>query len=599
MGFLQPSPPPFEYEEWRKLSHLERIRPLTEDWALNGFGTPAFVYLLYVVKILVYAVGGLLLISATTSELGGLGNLGEWWTEPIVFQKAVVWTMLWEVLGLGAGSLPLTLRFSPMIGGVLYWLRPGTVRLPPWPGKVPLTRGNRRTPFDVGLYAGLLGALLYLLIDGETGAVPPSGFLNLIVIEGFLADPSFAGWLDPAAVGVALALLVALGLRDKVPFLAARAEIYGNLMIVFLFPLTNLVIACQLVFVCIWWGAASSKLNRHFPFVVTVMISNTPWNRSRRAKRKLYRDHPRDLLPSRIGALSAHMGTVIEFTLPLILLVTAGGTIGTIAVAGMIVFHLHILSTFPLAVPLEWNVFMIFGVLFLFGHYGDVPFSTLDDPLLLVILAVTCVGIPVLGNFRPDLVSFLPAMRYYAGNWATSQWLFRKQGGAERKLDAEIVKPAPIVTEQLSKFYEPEMIEVLVYKGLAFRSMHSHGRALNGLAGRAVDDLGAYDVREGELVAGVVLGYNFGDGHFHNHRLLEAVQERCRFEPGELRVVTLESQPAHLSRQRYRIFDAATGLVEEGWVEVAEMVGRQPWLGGEPFPVEPEPGGGRPAPTSA
>ena len=53
----------------------------------------------------------------------------------------------------------------------------------------------------------------------------------------------------------------------------------------------------------------------------------------------------------------------MEFTLPLILLVTQGGLIGTIAVAGMVIFHLHILSTFPLAVPLEWNVFMIFGLL--------------------------------------------------------------------------------------------------------------------------------------------------------------------------------------------------------------------------------------------
>jgi Transmembrane protein of unknown function (DUF3556) len=99
-------------------------------------------------------------------------------------------------------------------------------------------------------------------------------------------------------------------------------------------------------------------------------------------------------------------------------------------------------------------------------------------------------------------------------------------------------------------------------------------------------------VREGELVAGVVLGYNFGDGHFHDRSLLEAVQERCRFEPGELRVVTLESQPAHVQRQRYRIYDAATGLVEEGEVSVAEMVGRQPWLGDRPFPVERSRGSG-------
>ncbi len=381
MGLLDPAPAPFEYEEWRRLPHLERIKPLAQDWALNGFGTPPAVYLLYVVKLIVYAGGGLLLISATTAGLGGLGSIGAWWTEPIFFQKAVVWTMLWEVLGLGAGSLPLTLRFSPMIGGVLYWLRPGTTRLPPWPEKVPLTRGTTRTWFDVALYAGLIAMALFLLFSDGVDSVAGS-----------------AGRLDPAAVGVLLGVLVALGLRDKVPFLAARAEVYGNLMIIFLFPLGNLIVAAQLVFVCIWWGAAASKLNRHFPFVVTVMISNTPWNRSRKAKRRLYTNHPENLLPSNVGRLSAHMGTVIEFTLPFLLLVSSGGVVGTIAVAGMVIFHAHILSTFPLAVPLEWNIFMIFGLLFLFGHYGSVPFSTLEDPLLLAILAVTCVGLPVLGR---------------------------------------------------------------------------------------------------------------------------------------------------------------------------------------------------------
>ena len=556
MGLLDPAPPPFEVSEWKRLSHLERIKPLAQDWALNGFGTPVAVYFLYVFKILVYAGGGALLIFATSGWPA--------WTDPIVFQKAVIWTLLWEVLGLGAGSLPLTLRFSPMVGGFLYWLRPGTTRLPPWPEKVPGTRGTTRTWLDVALYIGLVGTAIYLLFSG--------------------ADP-----LDPVAVGVLLAFLAALGLRDKVPFLAARAEIYGTLAIIFLFPLTNMVIAAQLVFFCIWWGAASSKLNRHFPFVVTVMISNTPWNKSRKAKSRLYTDHPENLLPSRFGAGAAHLGTVMEFTLPLVLILTQGGLLGTLALAGMVIFHVHIFSTFPLAVPLEWNVFMIFGLFFLFGHYADVPWSTIDDPLLLAILALICVGLPLLGNFRPDLVSFLPSMRYYAGNWATSQWLFRKDTGAEAKLDRDVVKAAPIVEEQLKKFYEPEMIEVLLYKGLAFRSMHSHGRALNALSVRAVDDVDAYSVREGELVAGVVLGYNFGDGHFHDHRLLAAVQERCGFGPGELRVVTLESQPAHVQRQRYRIWDAADGLVEEGWVDVRDMVRRQPWLvGDEPFPVHAE-----------
>jgi len=136
MGFIAPAAPPLDIEEWKKLGHLERIKPLAQDWALNGLGTPSFVYLLYIFKLVVFAGGGLLLISASTKGLGGLGSLGSWWTQPIVFEKAVVWTMLWEVIGLGAGSMPLTLRFSPMIGGILYWLRPGTTRLPPWPERV-------------------------------------------------------------------------------------------------------------------------------------------------------------------------------------------------------------------------------------------------------------------------------------------------------------------------------------------------------------------------------------------------------------------------------------------------------------------------------
>jgi hypothetical protein len=231
---------------------------------------------------------------------------------------------------------------------------------------------------------------------------------------------------------------------------------------------------------------------------------------------------------------------------------------------------------------------MIFGILYLFRHYGDVPLSTFDSPLLLVILLTTGVVIPVIGNFWPEKVSFLPSMRYYAGNWATSVWLFRKDTGAEEKLDWAIYKVAPIVLEQLTKLYDRETAEYNLNKGLAFRAMHSHGRALNGLLPRATDgDVEAFHVREGELVSGVVNGWNFGDGHLHNEQLLEAVQERCGFEPGDLRVITLESQPAHVQRQRYRIFDASDGLLEEGFVNVADMVKRGPWLEEDwSFPVE-------------
>jgi Transmembrane protein of unknown function (DUF3556) len=581
MGFITPSAPPVDIEEWKRKPLLERIKPLAQDWAINGVGVPTAVYLLYIVKLVIFVIGGALVISASTSGLGGLGDLGSWWTEPIVFQKVVVWTMLWEFVGLGAGSMPLTFRFMPPIGGILYWLRPGTIRLPPFPDRVPFTRGSRRTLLDVALYAGMIASALYLLLS-----------------NGEAAPGWRAGRLDTTAIGVLLGFLVLLGLRDKVSFLSARPELYGLLLIVFLFPIGNLFVASQLVLVCIWWGAAASKLNKHFPFVVAVMISNTPWNRSRAAKRQLYQNYPDDLRPSRRAALAAHLGTVMEFSLPLILLVSRGGTLCTIAVVGMIIFHVHITSTFPLAVPLEWNLFMIFGLLFLFGHYGDVPFSTLDEPLLIAAIVVVGVLIPIAGNLRPDKISFLASMRYYAGNWATSQWLFRKDG-AEQKLDLALVKPAHVVVEQLSSLYGREMAELLLTKGLAFRAMHTHGRALNGLLPRAVDDVESYSVREGELISGVAVGWNFGDGHFHNEQLLAAVQERCDFAEGELRIVTIESQPAQVQRQHYRIFDAASGLIEEGYVQVKDMVERQPWLDQSgSFPVEVI-GSGPPEPAAA
>ena len=269
------------------------------------------------------------------------------------------------------------------------------------------------------------------------------------------------------------------------------------------------------------------------------------------------------------------------------LILSDGGVIGTIAVAAMVLFHVHITSTFALGVPMEWNLFMIFGLFFLFGEYGGVSLSTLDDPLLIALLVVIGVLVPIIGNLRPEKISFLPSMRYYAGNWATSIWLFRKDTEAEQKLNRCACPVAPIVIEQLRKMYDTNTADFLMEKGIGFRALHSHGRALIGLLPRAVDEVDSYSVREGELVSGVVNGWNFGDGHFHHEQLLDAVQELCRFADGDVRVVVLESQPVHVQRQQYRIYDAASGLLEEGWVDVAEMRRRGPWLEESwEFPVE-------------
>lgn len=63
----------------------------------------------------------------------------------------------------------------------------------------------------------------------------------------------------------------------------------------------------------------------------------------------------------------------------------------------------------------------------------------MGTPLLLATLA-GLLFFPVLGNLRPDLVSFLPSMRQHAGNWASAMWAFAP--GCEQKLNQHIVKPA-------------------------------------------------------------------------------------------------------------------------------------------------------------
>jgi hypothetical protein len=107
--------------------------------------------------------------------------------------------------------------------------------------------------------------------------------------------------------------------------------------------------------------------------------------------------------------------------------------------------------------------------------------------------------------------------------------------------------------------------------------MHTHGRALNALVSRAVDNEADYVIRDGEYIAGPVLGWNFGEGHLHNEQLVTALQRRCNFDEGEVRVIILESQPIHQQRQGYRIVDAKTGLIEEGYVDVEELLSRPPW----------------------
>ena len=136
--------------------------------------------------------------------------------------------------------------------------------------------------------------------------------------------------------------------------------------------------------------------------------------------------------------------------------------------------------------------------------------------------------VPALGNFVPARVSFLLSMRYYAGNWAYNIWLVRK--GSRHRSSSKLKKAAARSVEQLAKFVpDPVHLEVAKIMMCVSRFMHFEGRALLEALPRAVDDIEDYEWHEGELIGGMVLGWNFGDGHLNGEQLLRAIQPQCGF----------------------------------------------------------------------
>jgi hypothetical protein len=573
MGFLKQEAPQIDFEEWSKGTRAEKIIPMARHWAEVGFGTPVLLHLFYVVKIALYILAAWLL-ALTTTGINGFTNVAHWYAEPIVFEKVVLFTMLFEVVGLGCGFGPLNNRFFPPLGSILYWLRPGTVRLPPWPGRIPFTKGDNRTPFDALFYGALLVLLVIAIFSDGTGPMPALG--------------TTVGVLPPWQIWAVLGVLAVLGLRDKVIFLAARGEVYASFTVAFLFAGygVDLILGAKLVCLVIWLGAATSKLNKHFPFVISTMMSNNPMFRPRFIKRLFFEHFPDDLRPGWRSRWLAHFSTAIEGLVPLVLFFSHGGWPTAVAAFVMLCFHFGILSSIPMGVPLEWNVFMMFSVLALFVGHASIGLGDLTTPLPILLFAVVA-GTVVLGNLFPRKVSFLPGMRYYAGNWDTTLWCIKPS--AEAKIATSVVAIASMPAAQLEKFYgSKEAAQIPMYMGYAFRAFNTHGRALFTLAHRVMaghneDD---YVLTDGERVTSTAIGWNFGDGHFSNEQLVAALHKRCHFEPGEVRIVMLDAQPIHRQTQRYRLVDAATGEFERGYVRVADMVTRQPWADDVPVHVE-------------
>lgn len=543
---MRPAPLPYDFEVWKALPFSERAKNVCQAWALQGFGAPLFAPVFYALKIAFYVYIWFFFCSFS-SELGDFSSVSDWWFKLEAFGKAIFWTLLIEVIGLGGASGPLTARYMPPMGGFLYFLRPNTIKIPLFP-KIPLLGGNSRTLFDVALYAGLLYALIRV-------CVAPSITSELVL---------------PIVV-----LLPMIGILDRTIYLAARADIYLPMAICFLFPLETGA-ALKIIFFGIWFWAAFSKLTPSFSSVVCVMVCNSPILKMGWLRRRLFRNYPDDLRASRLAEFIAHFGTIVEFILPILLIINGQDpSVITYALLGIACFHTFIFINLPMGVPMEWNVIMVYGGYVLFLMHPEWAISSVSQPLIIGVLTVSLLVLPILGNLFPKYISFLLSMRYYAGTWAYSVWFFKDD--AADKIDKHITKSCQSIRNQLDIYYDKSTTDAILSRVIAFRLMHLPGRALPNLLPKALDNVDNYTWVEGEFMAGEILGWNFGDAHLHSESFLASVQQRCNFESGELRVIMVESPQFHTQKLAWRIHDAKDGLLEKGITTIGELKNKMPW----------------------
>ncbi len=600
MGFFVPSPQPVEPSEFIRLPFLERIRILSQNWVTDGFGTPRMLNIIYILKMFGLYFGAGIGIAAATSAHVEFMDPSTWFDTVLTYQKLCVWLMFIEVVGFGGTFGPLCGHFVPMLGNIRFWLRPGTIRMAPWADRVPLTGGDTRSIADVLLLLALFASFAYALI------LPAQPVMNVP------AGTPPQELIPPMAFVPILVLMTLVGLRDKVIFLAGRSEQYLPIM---LFSATlgalvlqdgadagdfvNLIVGFKIIICVVWICAGISKLGEHFINVVAPMVSNQP-GMPTFVKKLHYRDAPNDLRPSKVAWFMAHIGgTTAEIGVPLVLLFTWNREVAIVGAICMVIFHLFIISTFPLAVPLEWNVFFGFAALVLWGGVSwigggaGLDSSTYNiwnfsEPLLLIPMFALCLFFPIWGNLRPSQISFLPSMRQYSGNWASASWAMKP--GIEDRLGELLLVESQVSQLQRMKPtpYSAEEAEMTMQKLLAWRSLHSQGRGLYSLFIEHLADIESRTIRDGEFVCNTILGWNFGDGHLHDERLIAALQRRLNFEPGDLVVAFCESQPTPWRKhgpQHYRVIDAALGVVERGTWDVVDCVNEQPWLPNGPVPT--------------
>ena len=117
---------------------------ICQTWAAQVAPNPRIVMALYWAKYFFVYIGGWVFFVSFDAGHPGLTSPLGWAFTATAFQKAIAWSIFYELTGLGCSWGPMNARLKPMTGGFRYFLRPGTTKLPLFPG-VPVIGSHQRS----------------------------------------------------------------------------------------------------------------------------------------------------------------------------------------------------------------------------------------------------------------------------------------------------------------------------------------------------------------------------------------------------------------------------------------------------------------------
>ena len=313
MGLLDPTPPPYDALEWTRKPFPEKARLVCESWALQGYGSPPTVLLVYGLKVLFYLWAWAAFVGFTPGLEGGLPRWGAGGQNPSPSRSSSSGrssSRSWASAAAAVRSRATTCRPSAASSTSSARARRSSRSSKArrwWEGRGARSSTSPSTPRSWWRWRA-------------PSCLPRSPSSSFSTRRRAGAGPRSTRQ-DPLPRRPSRTLLGGgRGLRSA--FATGAPWLPG----------------AKAVQAALWFFAGVSKLNHHFPAVVCVMTSNSPCHCRRRvaAPTACTGAYPDDLRPSRLRrAWTAHAGTALELARSRWSCCWAGGGLGTTVVMAL------------------------------------------------------------------------------------------------------------------------------------------------------------------------------------------------------------------------------------------------------------------------